>query len=305
MTMPSAPYAPFAPSVPSAPSWVQLLTPTQCACCGQAVMPTPQDYLDAFSSSMDAFTSSMSQWMGAGGAAPMAGPTAAPGTRPPAAPGTVRPGTPWYGWGRQQPASATHAHTHQHTHGHGHMHGSGYGHGYGSGHKPGCGCGCHEHGRDCGCGCCGGHSGCRPDDCHCQCCIGDDLDLVVYSRLGERRVVPVTLTNERRREREVSLELSDFTTKGGRTLPVTVSGAIVGASTFTLAPCEERAVIIEVASEAAQSDREQPTDVDDCLVAVADLRVTGCDIRCPIGIGLVLLPRDCDTFHLSCGCGCC
>jgi hypothetical protein len=55
MTMPSSSYA------PSAPSWVELLTPTQCPCCGQAVMPTPQDYLDAFSSSMDAFTSSMSQ----------------------------------------------------------------------------------------------------------------------------------------------------------------------------------------------------------------------------------------------------
>jgi hypothetical protein len=305
MTMPSAPYAPFTSSAPSATSWVQLLTPTQCPCCGQAVMPTPQNYVDAFTSSMDAFTSSMSQWMGsAGGTAPMAAP-----------PGTAPPGMPWYGWGRQQPTSGTQGHGHKHGHGHGHehMHGSGYGsgYGYGHGHKAGCSCDCHGHdhgrgrGHEFGCGCCGGHSGCRSDDCHCQCCVGDHLDLVVYSRLGERRVVPVTLTNERRREREVSLELSDFTTKGGRTLPVTVAGAIVGASTFTLAPCEERAVIIEVASEAAQSEREQPTDVDDCLVAVADLHVSGCDIRCPIGIGVVLLPRDCDTFHLSCGCGCC
>ena len=95
---------------------------------------------------------------------------------------------------------------------------------------------------------------------------------------------------------------------------VPVTGSIVGESTFTLAPCEERAVIIEVVSEAAVGDKTgdqaggqegQPTDVDDCLVAVADLRVTGCDIRCPIGIGVVLLPRDCDTFDLSCGCGCC
>ena len=45
--------------------------------------------------------------------------------------------------------------------------------------------------------------------------------------------------------------------------------------------------------------------MDDCLVAVADLRVEGCDIRCPIGIGVVLLPRDCDAFDLGCGCGCC
>jgi hypothetical protein len=143
----------------------------------------------------------------------------------------------------------------------------------------------------------------------------------VYSRLGERRIIPITMTNERRRERDVTLELSSFTTKGGSAVPVT--GTIVGETTFTLAPCEERAVIIEVDS-AATPGRDanpptdtappatnqppaanQPTDVDDCVVAVADLRVTGCDIRCPIGIGVVLLPRDCDTFDLSCGCGCC
>jgi hypothetical protein len=134
----------------------------------------------------------------------------------------------------------------------------------------------------------------------------------VYSRLGERRIVPMTVTNERRREREVTLELSGFKTKGGREVPVT--GAIVGASTFTLAPCEERAVTITVESSEPSGDTTgdktggkdtPPTDVDDCLVAVADLRVEGCDIRCPIAIGVVLLPRDCDTFDLACGCGCC
>ncbi len=306
MTMP---YSTSAPYASSAPSWVDLLTPTQCPCCGQAVMPTPQDYLDAFSSSMGALTSSMSQWMGgAGGTGTTAAP-AATATGRPMPTRTGRPGAPMYGWGRQQ-AGGSHGHGHQHDHHHGH--------GHGHGHKAGCGCECHDHGGDCGCGCGSGRSHsagcgrCRADDCHCQCCIGDDLDLVVYSRLGERRVVPITMRNERRREREVSLELSAFTTKGGRPVPVT--GSIVGASTFTLAPCEERAVIIEVVSEAAAGDKTgdqaggregQPTDVDDCLVAVADLRVTGCDIRCPIGIGVVLLPRDCDTFDLSCGCGCC
>ena len=306
MTMPYSPYAPYAPSAASAPSWMELLTPTQCPCCGQAVMPTPQNYMDAFSSSMDALTSSMSQWMGAGGGTAQPAATAAtgPGTRQTVPPGAGRAGAPWYGWGRQQPAGT---HTHGHQHGHG--------------HKAGCGCGCHDqghghghdHGHDHGCGCGHGHSSgcgsCRADDCHCQCCIGDDLDLVVYARLGERRVIPVTLTNERRREREVTLELSDFTTKGGRALPFPVTGTIAGESTFTLAPCEERAVVIQVASEAdTPVTNDQPgraVDVDDCLVAVADLRVTGCDIRCPIGIGVVLLPRDCDTFHLSCGCGCC
>jgi hypothetical protein len=127
----------------------------------------------------------------------------------------------------------------------------------------------------------------------------------VYSRLGERRVIPISITNERRREREVSLELSAFKTKGGREVPVV--GSIVGAHTFTMAPCEEKAVVIVVESSEPIADRDVdvPTDVDDCTVAVADLRVEGCEIRCPIGIGVVLLPRDCDVYDVSCGCSCC
>jgi hypothetical protein len=129
--------------------------------------------------------------------------------------------------------------------------------------------------------------------------------LVVYSRLGERRVVPISIANERRREREVTLELSAFTTRGGREVPVT--GSILGPRTFTLAPCEEKAVVIVVESSAHIGDREPkaPIDVDDCTVAVADLRVEGCDIRCPIGIGVVLLPLDCDAYDVACGCSCC
>jgi hypothetical protein len=122
--------------------------------------------------------------------------------------------------------------------------------------------------------------------------------------------VPISISNERRREREVTLELSGFKSRGGREVPVT--GAIVGESTFALAPCEERAVTITVESSEpgtpvtdVNTPTRTPTDVDDCLVAIADLRVEGCDIRCPIGIGVVLLPRDCDTFDLRCGCGCC
>jgi hypothetical protein len=281
-------------TMPATPTWVDILTPTQCPCCGQAVMPTPQDYLDAFTNSMDQFTSSMSQWMGNTG-----GMTTDPAQ---SASGSVtrrhmrqRPGrmgpTPMYGWGRQQPMV---------------QHAGGFSQGHQS--HVGCGCGCHDKGGDCECGCGNKRGRCRQDDCHCRCCIGEDLDLVVYSRVGERRIVPISISNERRRERQVTLELSGFKSRGGREVPVT--GSIVGESTFALAPCEERAVTIMVeASEpgtpATDVNTTTPTDVDDCLVAIADLRVDGCDIRCPIGIGVVLLPRDCDTFDLRCGCGCC
>jgi hypothetical protein len=285
-------------TMPSTPTWVDILTPTQCPCCGQAVMPTPQDYLDAFTNSVDQFTSSMSQWMGNTGGMTTDPAQPASGTvtrrhmrQRPGRMGATMAGTPMYGWGRQQPAGQF-----------------GRGNRQGHQHHAGCACGCHDKGGDCGCGCGSKQGGCLRDDCHCRCCIGDDLDLVVYSRVGERRIVPISISNERRREREVILELSGFKSRGGRAVPVT--GAIVGESTFALAPCEERTVTImvessEPGSPATDVNTPTKTDVDDCLVAVADLRVEGCDIRCPIGIGVVLLPRDCDTFDLTCGCGCC
>ena len=283
-------------TMPSAPTWVDILTPNQCPCCGQAVMPTPQDYLDAFTTSVDQFTSSMSQWMGGAGVMTTAPDQPVSGTVTRRHMGQLggrmggpMAGAPFFGWGNKQSAGSS-VRGHQ--------------------HHTGCGCGCHDHrgDRGCGCGQWSKRGGCRQDDCHCRCCIGDDIDLVVYSRVGERRVVPITISNERRREREVTLELSAFKSKGGRDVPVT--GAIVGESTFALAPCEERAVTIEVessvpGSSVGDANTPAPTDVDDCLVAIADLRVEGCDIRCPIGIAVVLLPLDCDTFDVKCACGCC
>jgi hypothetical protein len=299
-------------TMPSAPTWVDILTPNQCPCCGQAVMPTPQDYLDAFTTSVDQFTSSMSQWMGGAGVMTTAPDQPASGTvtrrhmgQRGSRMGGPMAGAPFFGWGTKQSAGSS-VRGHQ--------------------HHAGCGCGCHDNrgDRGCGCGQWSKRGGCRQDDCHCRCCIGDDIDLVVYSRVGERRVVPITISNERRRERDVTLELSAFKSKGGRDVPV--KGAIVGASKFVLAPCEERAVTIVVTSSEPGSsvgdvstqtptdvnaptptdvNTPTPTDVDDCLVAVADLRVEGCDIRCPIGIAVVLLPLDCDTFDVKCACGCC
>jgi hypothetical protein len=45
-------------------------------------------------------------------------------------------------------------------------------------------------------------------------------------------------------------------------------------------------------------------DVNDCLVAVGDLRVDGCDIR-PVRIAVAILPRDCSAYQIECGCCCC
>jgi len=177
----------------------------------------------------------------------------------------------------------------------------------------------HRHENCCDCPECG------QDECYCRCCIGD-ADLVVYARLFELRVIPITLVNERRREKNIRLELSEFRTRGGDTLGV--RGVIIPPTEFVLPPCGEAQVIIAVETNPAGqelppgSTSEQPQgiarfqtaaaaaegrkipDVDECRVLYADLRVEGCDIR-PIRIALALLPRDCDEYVIDCGCTCC
>lgn len=170
------------------------------------------------------------------------------------------------------------------------------------------------------------------DSCQCDCCVYD-ADLVVYTRLFETRVVPVRISNERNRERTISLDLSDFRTSGGN--PAPVAGVIATATEFTLGACEdEQAVIVLYVSpdreEPLTKERlveagmvvgtpveppdavkpttllepRQPTDVDDCVVGYADLRIQGCDVR-PVRIAVAVLPRTCDAYEVHCGCGCC
>jgi hypothetical protein len=144
----------------------------------------------------------------------------------------------------------------------------------------------------------------------------------VQARLGEIRVLPVVLKNERRRDREIALELSSFTTRGGK--PAPVIGVVVGEKTFTLKACEERAVSIALAIRPASTDDKgdeglrleafigaagaerdtQVPDVDECIVAYADLCLQGCDVRA-VRIAVAILPRDCDAYEVHCACGCC
>jgi hypothetical protein len=193
----------------------------------------------------------------------------------------------------------------------------------------------HRHDNCCGgCASCDCGSCCRADDCHCRCCVVN-ADLLVYARLGETRVVPVTIENNIRREREVEVDLSDWTTNGRQA--VSVEARVEPDTKFTLRPCEERTVLIRVrvapgaiqrntdkanpgeragagvtqsppASDAGdfriEPDRERLPDVDNCTVFYADLRVKGCDIR-PVRIALAVMPRDCDAYKIDCQCGCC
>ncbi len=181
-------------------------------------------------------------------------------------------------------------------------------------------CGCHEHrhhqhhhphGCDCQ-ECRGQHHphGCGCHDRHCECRVCD-ADLVVNARLGERRVVPITIENNRRREREITLELSDFRSRGGADSAVT--GSIVPPTQFTLDACREHqaVVVIQVGAMSDNGDDKKTEgedhshpDVDDCEVAYADLRIVGCDHRA-LRIAVTTLPRDCHTYPVDCSCGCC
>jgi len=147
---------------------------------------------------------------------------------------------------------------------------------------------------------------CGPDTCSCRCCVADS-DLLVETRVGERRVVPITIENHWRRERPIELELSSWTNVEG----VTVGGQLTTPTSFTIPPCgEERAIlVIQIASAAGlatnnNEGNDRLTDVKDCQVAYADLRVKGCDIR-PIRIAVAILPRSCDDYIVDCRCGCC
>lgn len=163
---------------------------------------------------------------------------------------------------------------------------------------------------------------CAPDPCACRCCV-TDADLVIEARVGERRVVPVIVENPWRRERDVEVELSGWTSVSDT---VEVKGEIFGQAAFKLAPCgrEEVVLLLTVAGQAATTpgktlppdkpapkgrqnlpiqERQLP-DVDRCLVAYADLRIKGCDLR-SVRVAVAILPRDCEAFTVDCGCACC
>lgn len=159
-------------------------------------------------------------------------------------------------------------------------------------HHEHCGCehppGKHRHtDHACGCG-----------ECHCRCCIGD-VDLVIYSRLGEHRVVPIAIHNPRKRVKQVELQLSGWETRGGKRDIEVV--ARLDRNEVDLGPCASETVVLTVATP---QESERTEDVDDCTVYVADLRLEGCGVR-PLRIALALLPRDCSAHDVHCDCSCC
>ena len=143
---------------------------------------------------------------------------------------------------------------------------------------------------------------CLPDRCHRQCCVSD-ADLVVYARVGERRVVPLVVENNVRRERSVELELSSFAARSAS--DTHVNGSLAGPHSFVLKACEEHTVLLQVdVIGNPKADTETVADVESCTVFYADLRVKGCDMRSP-RIAVAVLPRDCAAYRIDCRAACC
>ncbi len=161
---------------------------------------------------------------------------------------------------------------------------------------------------ECRCGRQDGRCECsqRASRCECSCCVVD-ADLVVYTRVGETRVVPIEIHNPRRRERELEIELTPFTTNSGKTNGI--EGVLTGGGKVKIGPCETIHVtivtrVVPDKKADANDSRDRLTDVDACVVAYADLRILGCDMRSQ-RIAVAVLPRSCGGHEIECRPGCC
>ncbi|HEY7054342.1 MAG TPA: hypothetical protein VH496_19730 [Mycobacterium sp.] len=210
----------------------------------------------------------------------------------------------------------------------GHHHGHHGHHGHDHHHD----CGCHDDdSKGCGCGCHGSKErecGCHDDrDCRCECCI-EDADVVVYAHCGEIRVVPIEVANDTRRDRDdVSVEVSDVRSAGGRTLPWKVLVNPQGPLTLPACSTTKLELLVHIVcgdpkqngdskTKPARGDQDQSPlrivaaqrletgDVDECEVGYVTIRLGGCLVR-PIVVAIAALPDICDSYRVGCACSCC
>jgi hypothetical protein len=181
-----------------------------------------------------------------------------------------------------------------------------------------CGCGGRE--RDCGCGGRQRDCGCGSiPSCRCECCI-EDADIVVYAHCGEVRVVPIEIENDTRKPREnVSLDISDIRTAGGRVLPWSTASTVQGPLVLDACSTTRFEILVTVdcepgdrasgqagegGSDPAAGQAKDITDVDECVVGYFTVRLGGCLTR-PIVVAIAALPYSCDSYRTGCACASC
>ena len=102
-----------------------------------------------------------------------------------------------------------------------------------------------------------GHSHESPygcDACSFKVC---DADLVVVTRLGESRIVPLTIHNDIRREQTVKVSVGDFSAPCRNDVDIRLDAAVRPGGEIALAPCSRTEVTILLRSAAlARADSE-------------------------------------------------
>jgi hypothetical protein len=180
--------------------------------------------------------------------------------------------------------------------------------------RRGCGCGCEDGCGDGGCDdgghrhgdCRSGHRHRGKDRCdHCACCsCAEGADVLIEARVGERRVVPLTLHNPRRRAVTATLQPGEWTSCSDNA-PAIVT-RLVPSGEVALEPCESRQVqlVIEVGGQGSTDDKQDVVgDVRCCTVFVSDIRVDGCGTT--VRLAVAVFPSDCGDLEVTCcGCGC-
>jgi len=155
------------------------------------------------------------------------------------------------------------------------------------------------HGHD-GCSCAG-----REHEHACQChgacnCTARDADLVIVARVGERRVIPLVLHNEWRRERPVTIGVSAFRPCDPCAEDVEIAVTAAPHGELVLAPCSR--TVVDVIVTLPEKGREK-NPLTRCTTVYGDISTDGC--ARPIRLAVVVLPRDCDAHEVDCcGCGC-
>jgi hypothetical protein len=210
--------------------------------------------------------------------------------------GTPGAGMPWAGTRTTRPRHDHPDHHHDHHHDHRH---------------------CDHH-----CGCHGA----------CDCCE-PDADVVVHTRVGERRILPLNLHNPWRRERDVTLEVGPWHVCCGDGVTVV---AVLEEEQLTLQPCEDRVVRLVVGvtvtsgndsggNDGGGTDTGGPTptgsatddpgvhlgagqgrparDVAACTSLYADVRFEGAGR--PLRVAVVVRPAGCDPVEVGSDCCCC
>ncbi len=239
------------------------------------------------------------------------------GAAMPAAPAWGMPAAP--AWGAPATNDWSRVRGRRHRHGEGRDRDDDCGCG---GRERDCGCedGHHDRDRDCGCG--------STSSCRCECCI-EDSDIVVYAHCGEVRVVPIEIENDTRKPREdVSLDISDVRTAGGRMLPWSTTATVQGPLVLDACSTTRFEILVEVAcgttdaaggqggsdpaadkakgtkAVAASNIPRGSTDVDECVVGYFTVRLGGCLTR-PIVVAIAALPNSCDSYRTGCACASC